>query len=113
MILIDQFSVCTCSGFLCQLRAVEYLAHQGIVFQGHTELDGNLKQQLLTWSHEVDELKIWFKSNKLCYHQTVNEIVSIMGQIYCVLFWRNYKQTILHGFQLSQTKPLVYVTVHS
>ena len=66
--------------FLCQLRAVQYLARQGITFQGHTELDGNLKQQLLTWNHEVAELKIWVKSNKLCCHQTVNEIISIMGQ---------------------------------
>ena len=29
------------AGFLCQLRAVQYLARQGIAFQGHTELDGN------------------------------------------------------------------------
>ena len=66
--------------FLCQLRAVQYLSLQGIVFQGHTELDGNHKQQLLTWSHEVKELKIWVKSNKVTCHQTVNEIISIMGQ---------------------------------
>ena len=51
------------AGFLCQLRAVQYLAPQGIAFQGHTELDGNLKQQLFTWSHEVEELKIWVNSN--------------------------------------------------
>ena len=29
------------AGFLCQLMAVQYLACQGIAFQGHTELDGN------------------------------------------------------------------------
>ena len=67
-------------GFLCQLRAVQYLARQGIAFQGHTELDGNLKQQLLTWSHEVEELKIWVKSTNFTCHQTVNEIISILGQ---------------------------------
>ena len=33
----------------------------------------------LTWSHEVEEL-IWVKSNKFACHQTVNEIISIMGQ---------------------------------
>ena len=43
------------TGFLCQLRAVQYLARQGIAFQGHTELDG--KQQLLSWSRQVEELK--------------------------------------------------------
>ena len=68
------------AGFLCQLRAVQYLARQGIAFQGHTELDDNLKQQLLTWSHEIEELKIWVKSNMFACHQTVNEIISIMGQ---------------------------------
>ena len=73
-------NVASSAGFLCQLRAVQYLACQGIAFQGHTELDGNLMQQLLTWSHEVEKLKIWVKSNKFTCHQTVNEIISIMGQ---------------------------------
>ena len=35
----------------------------------------NLNQQLLTWSHEVEELKIWVKSNKFTCHQMVNEIM--------------------------------------
>ena len=75
------------AGFLCQLRAVQYLAYQGIAFQGHTELDGNLKQQLLTWSHEVEELKIWVSLIKFTCHQTVNKIISIRVRINCVLFW--------------------------
>ena len=61
------------------LRAVQYLACQGIAFQGHTELDSKLKQQLLTWSHEIEEF-IWVKSNKFACHQTINEKISIMGQ---------------------------------
>ena len=101
------------AGFLCQLRAVQYLARQGIAFQGHTDLDGNLKATLLTWSHEVEELKIWVKSNKFCCHQKVNEIISIMGQNLLHTLLEKIKQTILHGFQLSQKKPLMYVTVHS
>ena len=45
------------AGFLCQLRGIKFLARQGIAFQSHTEIEGNLKQQLLTWSHEIEELK--------------------------------------------------------
>ena len=75
--------------FLFQLRAVQYLARQRISFQGHTELYGNLKQQLLTWSHEVKELKIWIKSNKFTCHQTVNEIISIRAGFIAYTFGEN------------------------
>ena len=68
------------AGLLCQLRGIQYLARQGIAFQGHTELEGNLKQQLLTWSHEIEDLQIWVKENRFTCHQTVNELISIMGK---------------------------------
>lgn len=68
------------SGLICQLRGIQNLARQGSAFQGHTELEGNLKQQLLTWSHEIEALKVWIKENRFTCHQTVNEIITIMGQ---------------------------------
>jgi hypothetical protein len=68
------------AGLICQLRGIQYLARQGIAFQGHTELEGNLKQQLLTWSLEIEDLRIWVKENRFTCHQTVNELISIMGQ---------------------------------
>ena len=60
------------AGLLCQLRGIQYLAHQGIAFQGHTDLEGNLKQQLLTWSHEIEDFQIWVKENRFTCHQTVS-----------------------------------------
>ena len=68
------------AGLLRQLRGIQYLAHQGIAFQGHTELEGNLKQQLLTWSHEIEDLQSWVKENRFTCHQLLNELISIMGQ---------------------------------
>ena len=68
------------AGLLCQLRGIRYLARQGIAFQGHTELEGNLKQELLTWSHEIEALVVWIKENRFTCHQTVNELITNMGQ---------------------------------
>ena len=68
------------AGLICQLRGIQNLAHQGSAFQGHTELEGNLKQQLLTWSYEIEALKAWTKENRFTCHQTVTELINIMGQ---------------------------------
>ena len=67
------------ASLLCQLRGIRYLARQGIAIQGHTEFEGNLKQ-LLTWSHETSTLKVWIKDDRFTCHQTVNELIAIMGQ---------------------------------
>ena len=45
------------AGFLCQLRVVQYLALQGIAFQGHTELDGTLSNNCLHGAMKLRNLK--------------------------------------------------------
>ena len=37
-------------GLIAQLRAIRYLACQGIAIQGHENAKGNLEQLLHTWS---------------------------------------------------------------
>lgn len=41
---------------------------------------GNLYQLLLSWSHHIDALKDWIKQNKYTCNQSVNELLTIMGQ---------------------------------
>ena len=38
-------------GLLKQLRALQYLLHQGIAIRGHTEIEGNLYQLLKVWAN--------------------------------------------------------------
>ena len=68
------------AGFLKQLKAIQFLTRQGIALQGHTESEGNLKQLLITWSHENELVKTWIAENRYTCHQTVNELITIMGQ---------------------------------
>ena len=88
------------AGLICQLRGIQNLAHQGSAFQGHTELEGNLKQQLLTWSHEIEALKAWTKENRFTCHQTVTELINIMGQNVLHILLEKIKMASSAWFQL-------------
>jgi len=67
-------------GLLKQLSAIRYLTRQGIALQGHDQEDGNLHQLLVTWSHDSEIAKLWMKANRYTCHQTVNDLIDIMGQ---------------------------------
>ena len=50
------------AGFLKQVRAIRYLTRQGIALQGHTKVTA------------------WLSENRYTCHQTVNELIDLMGQ---------------------------------
>ena len=68
------------AGFLKQVRAIRYLTRQGIALQGHTKVEGNLQQLLLEWSHDNEVITAWLSENRYTCHQTVNELIDLMGQ---------------------------------
>ena len=68
------------AGFLKQVRAIKYLTRQGIALQGHRKMEGNLQQLLLEWSHDHEVIKAWLSENRYTCHQTVNELIDLMGQ---------------------------------
>ena len=63
-----------------QLRAIQYLTRHGIALQGHTRIEGNLQQLMLAWSHDSEVIKTWISENRYICHQTVNELIELMGQ---------------------------------
>ena len=67
------------AGFLKQLKAIQYLTQQGIALQGHTKIEGNLQQLMLAWSHDSDVIKTLISENHYTCHQTVNELIELMG----------------------------------
>ena len=67
-------------GPLKQIRAIQYLTRQGIPLQGHIKSDGNLYQLMLTLSHEDTLFKSWITNDRYTCHQSVNELIDIMGQ---------------------------------
>ena len=67
-------------GFLKQLRAIEYLTRESIALQGHTNIEGNLQQLILVWSHDSEVIKTWISENHYTCPQTVNELIELMGQ---------------------------------
>ena len=72
----------TRAGLMCQLRAVQYLARQGIAFQSHTELMVTLSNNCLHGAMKLRNLKSGSSliSSLAIKRQTVNEIISITGQ---------------------------------
>lgn len=58
----------------------KYLTRQGIALQGHTKMEGNLQQLLLEWSHNNEVFTAWLSENRYTCHQTVNELIDLMGQ---------------------------------
>ncbi len=74
-------------GLLLQVEGLRYLCRQGLAILGHKEEEGNLHQLLLTWSHSSEVLQDWIKQNKYTCHQSINGLLSIMGQSVCAAFW--------------------------
>ncbi len=68
------------AGLLKQLRGIQYLTRQGVALQGHRQEDGNLCQLLVTWSHDCEVVKSWLKENRYTCHQSVNDLINIMGK---------------------------------
>lgn len=68
------------NGLLAQIRAVRYLARQGLAFRNHDESEGNLHQLLLTWSVNNGDIESWLRNNRFTSHQAVNDILTIAGQ---------------------------------
>ena len=52
-------------GLLMQLKALRFLARQGIAIRGHNETEGNLQQLLLTWSEGHSALQSWIKETDI------------------------------------------------
>lgn len=43
-------------------------------------MEGNLWQLMLEWSRDYEVLKTWISANHYTCHQTVNELIKLMGQ---------------------------------
>lgn len=67
-------------GLLLQLEGLRFLSRQAVAILGHEVKEGNLHQLLLAWSHSDAILQDWIKENKYTSHQSINELLSIMGQ---------------------------------
>ena len=67
------------SGLLLLLQALQFLVHQGIAFCGHSEEEGNLRQQSLAWSSNCKDLQEWNKEGKYMSHEIINELIKVMG----------------------------------
>ena len=66
-------------GLMLQLRAMVFLARQGIPIRGHTESEGNLHQLMQAWSKDNDVLSTYLQENRYSCHQFVNELLEILG----------------------------------
>ena len=66
-------------GLLVQLRAIVYLTRQGIALRGHSESEGNLPQLLKMWGKDNEVIANWLRENKYSSHQSVNELIEILG----------------------------------
>ena len=66
-------------GLMLQLRAIVFLACQGIPVLGHTESKGNLHQLMQAWGKDNDVLSNYLKENRYSCHQFVNELLEILG----------------------------------
>lgn len=64
-------------GLMLQMRAIVFLARQGIAICGHNESEGNLHQLMQAWSQDNDTLGMYIKENRYCCHQFVNEILGL------------------------------------
>ena len=63
-----------------QLRATQFLTHQGIALHGHKESEGNLHQLLLMWSKNDEIVQSWLRENQYTSHELVNVLITILGQ---------------------------------
>ena len=66
-------------GLMLQLRAIVFLARQGIAIRGHSEQEGNLHQLMQAWGKDNDIFSTYLKENRYSCHQFVNELLEILG----------------------------------
>ena len=59
-----------------QIKAIKYLIR---AIRGHINEDGNLYQLLRAWSSDNQDIESYFTANKYTSHQTVNELIEILG----------------------------------
>ena len=74
-----QLQITRRQGLLIQLKAIVFLTRQGIAIRGHTESEGNLTQLLHTWSKDNKVVKSFIMENRYTSHQSVNELIEILG----------------------------------
>lgn len=77
---VQQEQKCRRQGLLSQIKAVRYLARQGIAFRNHNECEGNLYQLLLLLSEDSSDIKSWIHQNRFTCHQSVSELITLAGQ---------------------------------
>lgn len=77
---LQQSQKCRRQGLLAEIKAVMYLARQGIAFRNHNECEGNLYQLLLLLSEDNDDIKLWLHENRFTSHQSVSELITLAGQ---------------------------------
>lgn len=68
------------AGLLRQLSVLRFLLRQGIALRGHAEGEGNLPQLISAWAGDCDTVKHWLRDDKYMSHDTVNELITLMGQ---------------------------------
>ena len=74
-----QLQITRRQGLLFQLKAIVFLTRQGIAIRGQTESEGNLTQLLRTWSKDNEVVKSYIRENRYTSHQSVNELIEILG----------------------------------
>ena len=62
-----------------QLHSLRYLLQQGLPLCGHKESEGNLMQLLKMQGTDCPRLLQWIKDGHYLSHDTVNEIIGLMG----------------------------------
>ena len=62
-----------------QLYGLKYILRQGLAIRGHTEVEGNLHQLLISWSNFDTASEKWISANKYSSHDIVNEQIEMIG----------------------------------
>ena len=65
---------------LKQLSSLKYLARQGMVLQGHDQMDSNLIQLLKTRVEDVPELTNWIENKQYLSFVIINRLLEMMGK---------------------------------
>lgn len=67
--------------FLQEVHALMFLLRQGLSLRGHTEIEGNLHQLLLSQaaSDQDNDLKEWVLKGTYLSHDIINELVELVA----------------------------------
>ena len=67
--------------FLKEISGIQFLARQGLAMRGHTDIEGNLHQLLLSQSHAYNDKQLWewVNSGEYISHDIVNELMGLMA----------------------------------